>query len=145
MKKIFILLFSCFFLTGCFSKTMAMPKDILEEAIPIRENDRIVGMNYMITIPKDYPLKNRISTHIVDSIVHYKDLDNLESFPVSVLLKNEMDDDFELVEVSIEKEQIVLKSFSYDLLFYHHEAKSFSFFVDNSLTKDCQVVLKLNK
>ena len=143
MKNRILLLLCCFLLSGCFSKTQARPIDLIEEAVPIREKDRIVGMNYYLTIPKGYPISDVIPTHIVDSIAHYKDLNSIDSFVVSIILKNETENDLELEKVLIQERQMILKRFSQDLIIYKGETNTFSISFSETLQNDYQVMLKL--
>ena len=63
--------------------------DINEEASPIREGDSIVGMDYVVTIGENVKRKDiNISTSIIPSILHYKDINNINDFYVDLKIKN---------------------------------------------------------
>lgn len=63
--------------------------DISEEASPIREGDSIVGMDYVVTIGKDVKREDiNISTSIISSILHYKDIDTINDFYVDLKINN---------------------------------------------------------
>ena len=85
MKKllsILILLLSTYF-------TPSTSNYIEEESSPIREEDKIVGMNYTITI--DDSVKNNnlnINTSIISSIEHYKDVDSIDDFYIDLKINN---------------------------------------------------------
>ncbi len=134
MKKGIILIICCVLLTGCVPKTKAQFDDIIEEADPIRKEDKIVGMNYKITIPKNYSFYRVLSTHIVDSIAHYKDLNDIQSFVVSVTLKNETEKDIRLKEVLVKNDDIVTNRFSNDIIFYKGGVNSFSIVIGQPLS-----------
>ena len=62
--------------------------DISEEASPIREGDRIVGMDYSVTLGEDVKGNNvNIATSILSSIVHYKDINSINDFYIDYINK----------------------------------------------------------
>ena len=63
--------------------------DISEEASPIREGDRIVGMDYSVTLGEDVKGNNvNIATSILSSIVHYKDINSINDFYIDLKINN---------------------------------------------------------
>ena len=60
-------------------------KEILsEEANPIREKEVIIGMEYTLTMRGDTSMI--LSSHILDSIVHFKDLETIDTFLVRLVI-----------------------------------------------------------
>lgn len=90
-KKSIIILFSLLFLLFLFlQKPTHYSDSIIEEAIPIREEENITGIEYHIQIGKkvkDASLD--INTHILDSIYHYKDISLIDQFTVKIIMKNQ--------------------------------------------------------
>lgn len=71
---------------------------IHEEATPIRDLDEIKGMLYRIDIDNSINDKNiDISSKIISSINHYKDISNINSFYVDL----EVDNDYIVDGISI--------------------------------------------
>ncbi len=74
--------------------------DIGEEASPIREGNNIVGMDYIITIGKDVKRHDvNISTSILSSILHYKDINNINSFYVDLKINNKTNNKYFLKNI----------------------------------------------
>ena len=79
-----------FLLAGVgFFQYTSIEEEIEEEAFPIWEEDHIIGLNYEITMGKN--IDNQIitvTTHILDSIYHYKDIQEIEQFLVNFVIHN---------------------------------------------------------
>ena len=75
---------------------------IEEEAFPIREEDTITGMDYVITIgEKEKDKSFVISSHILDSILHYKEKDNIDNFLIRLKIENKSSSDYLLKSIRI--------------------------------------------
>jgi len=73
-----------------------------EESSPIREADKIVGMNYTITI--DDSVKNKyldIDTSIISSIKHYKDINFIDDFYVDLKIDNKSKYKYSIKDISL--------------------------------------------
>ena len=85
-----IIFFSLVLILFLFLEKPSNASDFIsEEAIPIREEDIITGIEYHIQIGKR--VKNAtldINTHILDSIFHYKDISTIEHFTVKIIMDN---------------------------------------------------------
>lgn len=86
-----IIFFSLLLLLFVFlEKPSNINSSISEEAIPIREENIITGIEYHIQIGKR--VRNTtldINTHILDSIYHYKDISTIELFTVKIIMDNQ--------------------------------------------------------
>lgn len=86
--KYLIIISIIFILTTAF-RTTTEEQTITEEAIPIRNNEEIIGLNYSITIPNNIKdNKVIIPTKILDSINHYKDIRSINNFKVIIIINN---------------------------------------------------------
>lgn len=144
MRKVllfFVISYMCLMLCGCLPKTKAINKEIMEEVVPIRNDDVIIGINYYITLPDNINISNRLKTHIVDSISHYKDIHKIDTFYVSVIIKNQTKKDYYLNQVFIRKNGIIINQYLYDLKIYHNQTNSFSLFLDDKLSEDSVIEL----
>lgn len=91
MKRLF--LFTFFFLCSSiflslthFSHGKGM---IEEEVLPIRDGDTISGFQYVLSIEKEVnDSRITLSTHILDSILHYKDLNNIDEICLYLKIEN---------------------------------------------------------
>lgn len=71
---------------------------INEEAIPIRDNEEIKGMNYTIDIDDSINDKNiDVYSKIISSIYHYKDVSTIDNFFVNL----NVDDDYKIEGINI--------------------------------------------
>lgn len=148
MRKIllfFLISCVCLMLSGCLPKTKAMKQVIMEEVVPIRNNDVIIGMNYYITLPVDFNINNNLKTHIIDSISHYKDIHNVDTFYVSIIIKNQTKKDYYLNHVYIRKNGVIVNQYSYDLKIYHNQTNSFSLTLNDELSEDCAIELSFKR
>ena len=95
-----LLLFSLF-LQNTFYESNGKEK-ITEEANPIRKDDVIIGLEYNITIQKEAQDDKIIfSTHILDSILHYKSMENIESFLIDLKIENNSNNSYLLKKISL--------------------------------------------
>ena len=97
---IIILFFFLFIMIG-FSKPLSLEK-IGEEAFPIRDLDTIMGMEYVLTIypyVKDSSLT--VSSHILESILHYKDPSLIHDFFIRISIHNQSKYDYLLKSIRI--------------------------------------------
>ena len=110
-----IFLFFFLFFLVVFSKPLSLEK-IGEEAIPIREDGIIIGMDYYITINK-YMKDNSItiSSHVLDSILHYKDPSLIHNFFIRLSVNNKSNYDYLLKNIRIldNTSNVVLEELSY--------------------------------
>ncbi len=85
---------------------------IHEEATPIRDLDEIKGMLYRIDIDNSINDKNiNISSKIISSINHYKDISNINSFFVNL----EVDNDYMVDDISIvDNNNFIIRSVLFD-------------------------------
>ena len=95
-----MIIFSFLFVVGFFhSSSLA---EIEEEAFPIWEEDRIIGLNYKITIGKSIKDKRvTITTHVLDSIYHYKDVKTIDQFSVYFIIDNKAKYSYSLKDIYI--------------------------------------------
>lgn len=121
MIKKTVLLFSLlllFFISRIDYSSSAQSKEyVKEEAIPIWNEDTIERFDYSITITKEEKEKNvSISTHIIDSIFHYKDINNIEQIEVHIIVKNESQYQYLLQRLYIYEEEtnIVIQEIAYE-------------------------------
>ena len=99
--KYIIIINIIFILTTAF-KTTKEELPIIEEAIPIRNNEEIIGLNYSITIPNN--LKDNkvlINTKIIDSINHYKDINNIKKFKIIININNNSNYPYKVTDIYI--------------------------------------------
>ena len=109
MKKvlsIFIVLLSTYYIPTS--------NNYMEEASPIREEDKMVGMNYTITLDK-YIKKNNLSidTSIISSINHYKDINTIDNFYVDLKIDNKSKYDYVLKSIIIINKNKTSKKIKY--------------------------------
>ena len=75
---------------------------LIEEANPIREDGIITGLEYTITIQEETDDDKIIfSTHILDSILHYKSIENIESFSIDLKIENNSNNSYSLKKISL--------------------------------------------
>ena len=91
-SKYLILSFLVVLLLLILGSTFYQPEGyekVEEEAIPIRENEVIIGMDYRVHI-KEYVNDSVIvlSSHILDSIVHYMELDSIDHFLIRLKIES---------------------------------------------------------
>lgn len=85
---------------------------INEEAIPIRDLDEINGILYRIDIDNSINDKNiDISSNIISSINHYKDISNIDNFFVNL----EVDDSYKVSDISIvDDNNYIIRNIDFD-------------------------------
>lgn len=142
-------LYLIFILLGCFNnnflaKKVTYDSDFLEEVIPIRNEENIIGINYYITLTKSYN-DDKITTHIIDSIYHYKELDNTNNFLVTIILKNNSKYNYRLKKVLLKNNDIIRRDFSYNIKVKSGKKKIFKIFLKDNLNKNDLVEIKLKK
>ena len=120
---------------------------ITEEAIPIREEEIITGLNYHITIGKNVQDSSLvISSKILDSIVHYKDTHMIEDFTIHLIIHNQTENSYLLKKIYIidSSTNIVKKDISYVM-----KNNEFLFHLDSfyfkEYKKEDQVFIELEK
>lgn len=76
--------------------------DISEEASPIREGEKIVGMDYIVTLGEDVKGNNvNITTSIISSILHYKDINSINDFYIDLKINNKSNYSYLLKNIMI--------------------------------------------
>ena len=100
IKKIIIIII-ILILTTAFKTTKEEPT-ISEEAIPIRHNEEIIGLNYNITIPNDL-IDNKviINTKIIDSINHYTDIKSIDNFQINIIISNKSNYIYKVTDIQL--------------------------------------------
>ena len=85
---------------------------IHEEATPIRDFDEIKGMLYKIDIDNSVNDKNLdISSKIISSINHYKDINSINDFFVNL----EIDNDYIIDDISIvDNNDFIIRNINYN-------------------------------
>lgn len=85
---------------------------IHEEATPIRDLDEIKGILYRIDIDDSINDKNiDISSSIISSINHYKDISNIDNFYVDL----DVDDSYKVDDVSIvDKNDFIIRYINFN-------------------------------
>ncbi len=97
-----ILIIVVFISSSIFFHEAKGKERIEEEAIPIRENEIIIGMNYTITIGEFVRETSfTISTHILDSIVHYKDLDTIDDFFIQLVMDDQSSSHYKVKNIYV--------------------------------------------
>lgn len=144
MKKIVVvILLIFFFITGCVPRTQAKKSEIDEEVNPIRENDKIIGFNYLIVLPKKYDCSKRLRTHIMESIAHYTDISLVQELYISVTIKNQSMKSYQLKDVYLKDENVVIKHYLFDLSFLSKKTNTFSFVLKGPLRFDSFIEFNL--
>lgn len=132
---IVVFLFSFLFYMIVFSKPLSMEK-IEEEAIPIREDENMIGMDYYITI-NQYMKDNSIviSSHILDSIIHYKEPSLIHNFFVRLSINNQSKYDYLLKNIRVidNSLNILIEDLS-----YQKENNTFLFYIPDNYFKKFQ-------
>ena len=137
MKKyLFILL--------CFISNTCGKDSVVEEVDPVRNNDIIVGINYSVTLDKNFN-NSRVDTHIIDSIYHYKDLDRIDNFIVNITIRNNSKYDYKLEKILLKDNNVIKKEFDYDAAIFVGKDKVFNFCLDGDFDKDYKIELELKK
>lgn len=137
MRKVNIVtLLILVFITGCVPRTQGRRNDIDEEVSPIRENERIIGFNYYIILPKNYDCSKKLKTHIIDSISHYTDISLVQELYISVTINNQSKESYQLKDVYLKDKDMVHKHFLFDLNFLNNKTNTFSFILKGPLQLD---------
>ena len=101
--KLFIKLFFLFFysISQFLHPTTSLEENLSlsEEAFPIREDEVIIGMDYVITIPSKSSGEILLSSQILDSIFHYKSIESIQDFFIRIQVNRK---DYSLVKVFID-------------------------------------------
>ena len=106
MKKILYIIGICLvfiFIFIFYSNTKINASTLVnEEASPIREGDKIIGMDYVITIGEGVKKDNvYISTSILSSIIHYKNIEDIDSFNIDLKINNNSNYSYSLKNIFI--------------------------------------------
>ena len=124
-KRVFIytsvvVLFVFSMLIGCGYMASAKGEDIEEEAIPIRDNGVIVGMDYHISIDTN---KSNIviNTKLIDSIRHYKDISLLDELYVTFKFNNKSNNNYYLKKIEINNNSRCIKKYNYNFFINNRE------------------------
>ena len=105
---------------------------IQEEAIPIRDEENMIGLDYVITIGEEMKKNQiRISSHILDSITHYTDVSQIDSFLIRVKIQNNSSFSYLLKDISIRNSMD--SSFREDLDYHMGEENNLIIFQLDSL------------
>lgn len=115
-----------------FINTNTLNDNILEEAIPIRENSSIKGINYHIDIKDSNKNKIIYSTKILDSIYHYTDISNLKNFIINLEINNSTKDKYYLKKIIIYNKDEIIKIYNYQSIINNSEV---SFDLSNEILK----------
>jgi len=89
---------------------------INEEALPIRNNEIIEGMNYIVTIDNTKDNNITILSEILSSIYHYKDINNINDFYIDLKIDNKTDYNYLLKDISIidSIDNVVIRNIDYN-------------------------------
>ena len=107
----FIVFILCF-MVGCTYNIKANGEGVLEEVNPIRENNKIEGVNYKIVLKNndiDY-----FDSKIIQSIEHYTDIVSLDDVYVNIKFINESSSVYRLKKINLIVKGEVIKSYNYD-------------------------------
>lgn len=145
MKKglLIISFLLCFINNNCIERKEINDNNFLEEAIPIRSEDKIIGIKYNITLTEKFN-DEVIITHIIDSIYHYKSFDNIDNFFVTVILKNNSNNTYK-VKVLLKNSKLIKKKIHTDIIVSAKEDSTFTFFLEENMSKYDLVELKFKK
>lgn len=135
MIKKTLLLFSLlllFFISRIdFTSSIDSKEYVKEEAIPIWNEEQIERLDYSITITKEEKENNfSISTHIIDSILHYKDINNIEQIEVHIILDNQSQYEYLLQRLYIYEEET---NRIIQIIAYEQNSKIISFTLEKEL------------
>ena len=87
---------------------------ISEEASPIREEDKIVGFNYFITIGDKTNESNiMINTAILSSINHYKNIKSIDNFFIDLKIINNSKYSYSIKDIIIVDNNKEIKKLKY--------------------------------
>lgn len=141
-----VMIFFCLFLNGWFSlKPNKSQSFFMEEAIPIREGDEIVGMDYYITLPSNYYSDGLLQTRLLDSIYHYKDVQDVSHFLIRIHFKNLTSQDYILKDYYVDDLQVKKYYTHSDIIFSSKHSSVFSFYIDfhNFSIKNSSFIIKI--
>ena len=114
MKRyiLFYLIIFCILLLFFLSNKKDYTYLIHEEATPIRDLDEIKGILYKIDIDNTVIDKDiDISSNILSSIYHYKDISSIDNFFVNL----EVDDNYKVDDISIvDKNNFIIRNINFD-------------------------------
>lgn len=115
---------------------------VLEEVVPIREEEKIVGLIYDVSISKSRFSSLQISTSILQSIMHYKNIQEMDSFFVEMHLK--YPSSYQIQEIRLKEDIRGIKSLSYtkdqNKILFHFSKK---FFQNLKKENDIEIILSL--
>lgn len=119
MKRLslFLFLVFSFFLLLLFYHPSHGKGKIEEEVFPIREGDVIHGFQYVLSIEKEVnDSRLTLSTHILDSILHYKSLEDIDEVCVYLKIMNASPYTYLLQRIYLldSSNQLFLQNISYD-------------------------------
>ena len=118
LKEIIILLgiVLLFFITRyTFYKKDKEKINIEEEVTPVWIEDKIESFEYEIIIEKNLNEKELLlSTHILDSISHYKDINSLENITVYITINNQSNNNYQIKNILlVDESNVTIKKISY--------------------------------
>ena len=131
---LFLVAFTILFMTtgfGLFYQPIYEEK-IKEEAIPIRTEEVTTGLTYILTIGKQVQDKKLVlSTHILDSILHYKEIPTINHFLIQLKIENHTISAYLLKNISIidSTTNVVIEDISYKK---KKNSNTFSFYLNQS-------------
>ncbi|MBQ9019044.1 MAG: hypothetical protein IJ097_01865 [Bacilli bacterium] len=140
----FILL--CLILLYFYSNSKIVINTINEEAIPIREYDEITAMNYNITLNDIRTNNIKISSSILSSIYHYKDISNINDFLVYLNIDNNTSFNYLINNISIvdKRNKKIIKKIKYNNnennIYFNLNKTDF-----NKYDNNCDIVITLRK
>ena len=119
MKRLslFLFLFLFFFLILLFYHPSQGKGKIEEEVFTIREKDVIHGFQYVLSIEKEVnDSRMTLSTHILDSILHYKSLDDIDEVCIYLKIINDSPYTYLLQRIYLldSSNQLFLQNIPYD-------------------------------
>lgn len=130
---LFLVAFALLFMTtgfGLFYQP-TYEENIKEEAIPIRTAEVTTGLSYTITIGKRVQDKTIVlSSHILDSVLHYQDISMINHFFVQLEIKNYTSSSYLLKNISIvdTTTNVVIE----DIPYVDNQNNVFSFYLEQS-------------
>ena len=110
-KYLIIIIMFSLILSGCNNNTN---NNIYEEATPVRDKDKIVGIDYKININSKED-NITINTKIIDSINHYKDINNIDDFYINLMINNTSNCKYYLKKIEINNSDSCLKKYNYNI------------------------------
>jgi len=119
-----------------YSSNSILPTE--EEAVPIREYDTITGLEYYVTIHSSQTNPSfTVTSHILESIFHYKSIDTIDDFEIHLIIDNKSLSNYLLEGIKIidKRNHDVIEKVSYQK---DSSSNSFSFLLPKSFFEKYQ-------